>query len=205
MPSVQKAMCYKVNEPLEHDGDRKAKTRLRKLEPYMRPDIQVLVSYSGDFEEINSGDLKIEPVHYQYQHLIKQIRQTVRPLPITLFDLRFQVHKITPKYYSRYLYLNPDPVTVYEKNEFKENSQNILIYDVDLSGMQDWRPNELPEDILVMPQPHEPVISQTPPRNRCPYLQDNQLHKLENKDKQNQLEVPSQPRPEIQVMRRKTV
>ena len=198
-------MGAEVDEPLEYDPDEVAAVRLPEIEPHLRPQIRVLVCYPGDFEEVDGGDPKIEPIHYQYRQANKQIKQTVKLPRLTLFDLRFQVNKITPQDWPRYLYHDPGPVPVDDSKESMEDRLRMLVSDTDVKDMLEWKPDELPEVIAVMHQPRGPARSQTPPRNRRPYLQDNQVRKLENEARRTQPEVPSQPRPEVPVKRRKRV
>lgn len=49
-----------------------------EIELYLRPQIGVLVLYLEDFQEVNSGGPKVEPIHYPYWQTNKQMRHTVK-------------------------------------------------------------------------------------------------------------------------------
>lgn len=84
--SVQRVMNAHVHKPREYDADKNGTARMPDIDHYLSPQIRYYLCYPGDFDEVNSGDSKNDPVHYLYLKANKKINQTFRISHFALFD-----------------------------------------------------------------------------------------------------------------------
>lgn len=63
LSSVQSTISAQANKLLEYYPDKKAAARMPDIEPCLRLQILLFIYLQEDFEEDNSGDFKIVPVH----------------------------------------------------------------------------------------------------------------------------------------------
>lgn len=66
MRSVGCPRGFRIDEILEYGLDETIAVRKSEIEYHIRPQIHISVYYSMDFEEVDSGDSKIELVYYLY-------------------------------------------------------------------------------------------------------------------------------------------